>query len=90
MLIHHFAKKIDLANLKSDVDRLDIDKLKRLPTNLSNLKSKVDKLDIGKLESTPLDLRKVSNIIKNDTIKKSGYNKLVKTLMLLRLLILVI
>ena len=40
-----FAKKIDLANLKSNVDKLDIDKLKNVRTNLSNLKSKVDKLD---------------------------------------------
>ena len=35
-----FAKKVDLANLKSDVDKLDIDKLKNLPTNLNNLKSR--------------------------------------------------
>ena len=43
-----FSKKTDLANLKSDVDKLDIDKLKNVPTNLSNLKSKVDKLDVDK------------------------------------------
>ena len=41
-----FAKKTDLASLKFNVDKLDIDKLKNVPTNLSNLKSKVDKLDI--------------------------------------------
>ena len=35
-----FAKKIDLANLKSNVATLDIDKLKNFPTNLSNLKIK--------------------------------------------------
>ena len=44
-----FAKKTDLANLKSDVDKSDIDKLKNLPTKLNNLKSKVDKLDVDKL-----------------------------------------
>ena len=44
-----FAKKNDLANLKSDVDKLDIDKLKNFPSGLSNLKSKVDKLDVDKL-----------------------------------------
>ena len=32
----------------ADVDKLDIDKFKNIPTNLSNLKSKVDKLDIDK------------------------------------------
>ena len=35
-----FAKKVDLANLNSDVDRLDIDKLENIPSNLSNLKNK--------------------------------------------------
>ena len=52
-----FAKKIDLVNLKSNVDKLHIDKFKNVPSNLSNLKSKVDKLDIGKLETTSVDLR---------------------------------
>ena len=40
-----FAKKVDLSNLKSNVNKLDIDKLKNVPSNLSYLKSKVDKLD---------------------------------------------
>ena len=45
-LIHHLLlKKTDLANLKSDVDKSDIDKLKHQPTNFNNLKSNVDKLD---------------------------------------------
>ena len=35
--------KIHLAILKSDIEKLDIDKLKNVPSNLSNLKSKVDK-----------------------------------------------
>ena len=34
-----FAKKVDLASLKSIADKLDIDQLKNVPTNLSNLKS---------------------------------------------------
>ena len=38
-------KKTDLTN----VDKLDIDKLKNVPRNLSNLKSKIDKLDVDKL-----------------------------------------
>ena len=44
-----FAKKTDLVNLKSDVDKFDIDNLKNVPNNLTTLKSKVDNLDIGKL-----------------------------------------
>ena len=37
------AKNTYLANFKSDIDKLDIDKLKNVATNLSNLRSKVDK-----------------------------------------------
>ena len=33
----YFAKKTDLANLKSDVDKLDIDKFKNVPSNLTTL-----------------------------------------------------
>ena len=43
------AKKVDLAYLKSNVDKLNINKLKNVRTNLSNLKSKLDKLDVDKL-----------------------------------------
>ena len=53
-----FAKKIDLANLKSNVDKLDIDKFKNLPINLSKFKSKVDQLDVDKLVPVPVDLSK--------------------------------
>ena len=52
-----FTKKTDWANLKSDVDKLDIDKLKNVPSNLSILKSKVNKLDIVKLETIPVKLK---------------------------------
>ena len=65
-----FAKKVDLANLKSNVDKLDIDKLKNVPTNLSNLKSKVDKLDVGKLVPVPVDLSKLSDVVKMMLLKK--------------------
>ena len=37
-----FAQKTELANLKSDVDKLERDKLKNVPSNLSNFKSKVN------------------------------------------------
>ena len=35
-----FAKEIDLANLKSNIDKLDIDKLKNVPDNFSSLKNR--------------------------------------------------
>ena len=75
-----FCKKTDLANLKSDVDKLDIDKLKNVPSNLNNLKSKVDKLDIGKLEATPADLSKLSNVVKMMLLRKDEYNVKIKNI----------
>ena len=60
-----FAKKVDLANLKFNVDKLDIDKLKNVPTNLSNLTSKVDRLDVDKLVLVPVDLSRQSDVVKN-------------------------
>ena len=65
-----FANKTDLANSKSDVDKLDTDKVKNVPSSLSNFKCKVDKLDIGKLETTPVDLSKLSKIVENYFVKK--------------------
>ena len=37
-----FALKTNLANLKSKVDKLDVDKLKPIPTNLSKLSDVVE------------------------------------------------
>ena len=75
--ISDFPKKTDLACLKSDVDKLDIHKLKNAPSGLSSLKSKADELYIGKLETIPVDLSKLSNVVKNDVVKKTEYNELV-------------
>ena len=46
-------------------------------TNLPNLKTEVDKIDIAKLTPVPDDLAKLSNVVKNDVVKKTEYNKLV-------------
>ena len=45
--------------------------------NLSALKSEVDKLDIDKLVPVPVDLSKLSDVVKNNVVKNSEYNKLV-------------
>ena len=58
-----FAKKTDVANLKSNVEKLDTDKLNIVPTNLSNLESKVYKLDVDKLVPLRTDLSKRSKIM---------------------------
>ena len=38
----NLAAKSDLANLKSEADKIDIDKLKTVPTDLSKLRNVVD------------------------------------------------
>ena len=75
-----FAKMVDLASLKSDVDKLDIAKFKNVPTNLSNLKSKIDKLDVDKLVPFRVDLSKLSNVVKNHVVKKDVHNAKVKNI----------
>ena len=68
-----FAKKVDLVSLKSNVDKLDIDKLKNVPSNLSNLRSKVGKLDVHKLLPVP-------EAVKNYVVKKDVYNAKIKNI----------
>ena len=57
-------KKVHLANLKSDGDKLDIDKLKNVPSNLSISKSKVGTLDVDRLLPVPFDLSKLTDVVK--------------------------
>ena len=71
---------VDLTSLKSNVDKLDIDKLKNVPTNFSNLRRKVDKLDVDKLVPVPVDLSKLSGIVKTDAVKKDVYNAKIKNI----------
>ena len=54
------------------LETLDFDKLKNALNDLSNLKSKVDKLYNDKLAPVSVDLSKLSNLVKNDDIKKGG------------------
>ena len=48
-----------------------------LKTNWSSLKTEVDKLDFDKLATVPLDLSKLRNVVKNDVVKTTVYDKLV-------------
>ena len=48
-----------------------------LKTNLASLKAEVDKIDIDKLVPIPVDLNKLSDVVQNDVVKKTVYNKLV-------------
>ena len=73
--------KIDLSNYATIEDIKNITHVDTssfvLKTNLSSLKTEIDKLDIGKLVPIPNDLSKLSNVLKNDVVKKTVYNKLV-------------
>ena len=69
---------VNLVNLKTNLDKLDIGKLKIVPSRLNSLKSKADKWDIGKLETTPFDLSTLSNVVKNDVVKKTKYNEIIE------------
>ena len=60
------------------LDRLDIDKLKNVPSGLSNLKSKVDKLDVDKLVPVPVNLSNLSDVVKTDVVKKDICNAKIK------------
>ena len=73
-----FVKKIDLASFKSNVEQLDNDKLRNIPTNLSSLKSKVDKLDVDELVPVAVDLSKLSEVVKNGVVRKDVYNAKVR------------
>ena len=66
--------KIDLSNYATKTDIKNISHVDTssfaLKTNLANLKTEVDKLDIDILVPIPNDLSKLSNVVKNDVVKK--------------------
>ena len=70
--LSNYATKADIKNI-SHVDTSSF----ALKTNLANLKTEVDKLDIDKLVPVPVDLSKLSDVVKNDVVKKTVYDKLV-------------
>ena len=70
--LSNYATKTNIKNI-SHVDTSSF----ALKTNLANLKTEVDKLDIDKLVPVPADLSKLSNVVKNDVVKKTVYDKLV-------------
>ena len=63
--LSNYATKTDIKNI-SHVDTSSF----ALKTNLANLKTEVDKLDIDKLAPVPTDLSKLSNVVKDDVVKK--------------------
>ena len=70
--LSNYATKTDIRNISHDGTSVFA-----LKTNLANLKYEVDKLDIEKLAPVPVDLIKLSDVVKNDVVKKTVYDKLV-------------
>ena len=63
--LSNYATKTDIKNI-SHIDTSNF----ALKLNLASLKSKVDKLDINKLVPVPFDLSKLTDVVKNNVIKK--------------------
>ena len=73
--------KVDLSNYATKTDlknvlHVDVSSF-ALKSNLASLKTEVDKLDINKLLPIPVDLSKLSDVVKNDVVKKTEYIKFV-------------
>ena len=73
--------KVDLSNYATKADLKDATGIDTsnfaIKSNSASLKSEVDKLHIDKLVPVPVDLSKVSDVVKNDVVKKTVYDKLV-------------
>ena len=73
--------KVDLSNYATKTDLknvLHVDvSIFALKSNFASLKTEEDKIDADKLKIVPVDLAKLSNVVKNDVVKKTEYNKLV-------------
>ena len=66
--LSNYAPKTDIKN----VSHVDISSF-AIKSNLAGLKTEIDKLDIDKLVPFPVHLRKLSDVVKNDVVKKKLY-----------------
>ena len=70
--------ELDLANYATKCDVKNITQVDvssyATKTNLAALKSEADKIDTDKLKTVPAGLAKLSNVVKNDVVKKADYN----------------
>ena len=67
-----YATKLDFKNST----RISTSKL-AVKSNLANLKTEADKIDVDKLKTVLVDLCKLSNVVNNDVVNKTPYDKLV-------------
>ena len=70
------AAKKDFVALRTEADKLDINKLVNVPTCLNNLKTNVDDLAVGKLKTVPVDLKKFIDVVGNKDVKNTNFNTL--------------
>ena len=72
--------ELDLSNYATKQDTKDITHIDAngfaSKTNLAALKTEIDKIDADKLKTVPIDLEKLSNVVKNEVVKKNDYNAL--------------
>ena len=57
------AEKANLSSLKSDIDKLHIDKLETVSIGLRSSTSKLDKLAVDKLKPVNVDLKIISDLV---------------------------
>ena len=67
--LYNYATKKDI----NDITHVDVSGFAS-KTNLAALKTEVHKIDTDKLKTVPAALAKLSNVVKNDVVKKTDYN----------------
>ena len=67
--LSNYATKDDVKN----ITHVDVSSY-ATKTILASLKTEVDKIDTDKLKTVPADLAKLSNVVKNDVVKKTDYS----------------
>ena len=72
--INNIKVELDLANYATKYDvknitHVDVNSY-ATKTNLAALKTEVDKIDTDKLKTVPDDLAKLTNVVKNENLKK--------------------
>ena len=62
--------------MKTEFDKLNINKFVNVPTSLNNIKPIVDDLVAGKLKTVPVELTKLSDAVANKVVKTTKFKTL--------------
>ena len=75
---NNFKVELDLTNYATKTDLRNITHTDVISfaskTNSAALKTEVDKIDVDKLKTVPDDLAKLSNVVKNEVVKKADFS----------------